>query len=226
MAVILSACTTSTPSEKLQSSDVASTAHLFSPRTAIQDEWNHIRLEGETEYHIVPFNGHLAIRAVGNESASVLARRVDVALADCPEIRWTWAVSKMQNSADLRDKAAEDVAASVFVVFGEPMYGLELGEIPIVRYVWTTEREPLGTVIDNPYFPGTVRSIVVRRGLDDAGQWVTETRNLADDHARAFGGKMPARVHVVALFTDNDQTKEPVEAYYGPGRALCINGSQ
>jgi hypothetical protein len=41
-----------------------------------------------------------------------------------------------------------------------------------------------------------------------------------DDFRLAFGREPPENVEVIAFFTDNDQTGEPVEAYYGAVRAL------
>jgi len=52
------------------------------------------------------------------------------------------------------------------------------------------------------------------------GHWISERRNVVEDFQKAFGRDPPETVEVIALFTDNDQTGEPVEAFYGPIRAL------
>jgi len=95
--------------------------------------------------------------------------------------------------------------------------------VPTLRYVWTNGAVPAGAVIDNPYLPGTVRSIVVKSGTERIGTWVIERRNMVDDYVRAFGSQPANGIHAIALFTDNDQTKEPVEAYYGWGRVVCTS---
>jgi Protein of unknown function (DUF3047) len=41
-----------------------------------------------------------------------------------------------------------------------------------------------------------------------------------EDFRRAFGRDPPPVAEAIALFTDNDQTREPVEAYYGAVMAL------
>ncbi|MGH6933366.1 MAG: DUF3047 domain-containing protein, partial [Dongiaceae bacterium] len=51
-------------------------------------------------------------------------------------------------------------------------------------------------------------------------QWVSEERDVVDDFRRAYGREPPLEVRVIALFTDNDQTGQPVESYYGAIRAL------
>ncbi len=53
-------------------------------------------------------------------------------------------------------------------------------------------------------------------------KWITERRNIIADFERAFGTKPENPVEAFSLFTDNDQTKEPVETYYGSARLLCV----
>ncbi len=52
------------------------------------------------------------------------------------------------------------------------------------------------------------------------GRWVREKRNVPGDFRRVFGREPPETVRTLVLFTDNDQTGQPVEAYYGTVRAL------
>ncbi len=80
-------------------------------------------------------------------------------------------------------------------------------------------------VIDNPYMPGIVRNIVVRTGTEHIGEWITERRNIVADFKRAFGEEPTHAVEAFALFTDNDQTKEAVEAYYAYARLLCATSA-
>ncbi|NQU60943.1 MAG: DUF3047 domain-containing protein [Rhodospirillales bacterium] len=53
------------------------------------------------------------------------------------------------------------------------------------------------------------------------GRWITERRDVLADYRRAFGAEPGDGIRAVALFTDNDQTKEPIEAYYGRGHMAC-----
>jgi len=203
------------------SSGLARGAALFDPETALTDGWEHVTLKGETEYRLAVMNGRIAFRAIGRGSASMIARRVQFNPHQCPVLEWTWCVTRLQATANLQEKSLEDVAASVFVLFGDPGFLFDPKPVPTLRYVWTNDRHPPGAVIDNPYLPGVVRSVVVRRGLVPGDAWVTEKRNLVEDFRAAFGRPAPGGIHVVALFTDNDQTAEPVEAYYGAGRIVC-----
>ena len=70
------------------------------------------------------------------------------------------------------------------------------------------------TIVDNPYLPGVVRSLVVRSGDGHLGRWLIEQRNMRDDFVNAFGHAPGDELHAVVVFTDNDQTGQPVLAYY------------
>jgi len=53
---------------------------------------------------------------------------------------------------------------------------------------------------------------------------VSESRELVEDFERAFGRSPESGVHAVALFTDNDDTAQPVLARYGAIRVHCRAG--
>ena len=206
-----------------EASQTTAKTRLFDAVTAIQDQWQHMPLRGETEYRLALMDGRVAIRAVGKQSASGLIRRVFVDPTKCPVMEWSWSVTQMQPTADLRVKDREDVAASVFLLFGDPGFLFDPKPVPTLRYVWTNGNVPIEAIVDNPYLPGTVRSIVIESGTDRIGTWVTERRNVVEDYIRAFGSEPKDSIRAIVLFTDNDQTGEPVEAYYGWGKMVCVS---
>lgn len=166
-------------------------------------------------------DGRLAVRAVGRDSASGVIRRIDVDPHRCPVLEWEWRVERIQADADLKTKAGDDVAAALFLLFGDPGFLTDPEPVPTLRYVWSGGDAPLGSIIANPYMPDVVRNIVVESGPARLGRWVGERRNIVDDFRRAFGKTAPGTVEAFALFTDNDQTRQPVTAYYGPARLRC-----
>lgn len=192
---------------------------IFDASESIQNGWRQLPLRGKTEYRLIARDGEVSIRAAGKKSASGLIRRVELDTQVCPTLQWQWRVDSLQPSADLRVKEKEDVAASIFLLFGDPGFMTNPAAVPTLRYVWTNSNHKKNEVIDNPYLPGVVRSIVIRNGT--TGEWMTERRNMRDDYQSAFGAPPTEMVHAVALFTDNDQTKEPVMAYYRWAKASC-----
>ncbi len=191
---------------------------LADPAAPLAEAWTHQRFGNATEYQGIVLDGVAAIRAVGRNSASGLYRDFRYGIAEHPWIEWTWRVDRLQRSADIRVKAGEDYAAALFLIFGRP--SMLNRDVPTLVYVWTSARNPEGSILDSPYHPGTTRNIVVRSGEKQLGQWLRERRNVVDDFRRAFGREPPETVEVIALFTDNDQTGEPVDTYYGAVRAL------
>ncbi len=219
-ALVILGCTSTQPRND-EAARAAATTRLFDAVTVLDDDWQQVVLAGKTEYQLAISDNRVAIRAVGKRSASGLIRRVAIDPHRCPIVTWSWSVTKLQNTADLSVKALEDVAASIFLLFGDPGMLFDPKPVPTLRYVWTNQRAEIGAIIDSPYLPGTVRSLVLRRGIGARGQWVSERRNIVADFTRAFGYAPTEPIQAVILFTDNDQTKEPVEAFYGRGRAVC-----
>jgi hypothetical protein len=179
--------------------------------------WRHVTFTGSTDYAPVIVDGQAAIRARGQNGASMLAREVNPPPSHCTGLRFRWRVDVLQPGADIASKEREDVAAALYIRFA----GSLLKPGPVLRYVWSNQVYPPESIVDSPYLPGRERSIVVAAGNHGLGAWVTVQRDLAADFKRAFGpGPMPD-IDGVALFTDNDQTGEAVLAYYGWARLLC-----
>ena len=215
----LAACETAPPPQAEPRFDRSVT--LFDPAESIQQGWIEMPLVGMTEYRLHSLNDRLSIRAVGKRSASGLVLPVEFDPNDCPVIAWSWRVQELQESASLSDRAREDVAASLFVMFGDPGSFSAPRKVPTIRYVWTNARQQNEDIIDSPYLPGTVRSIVVETGIVSSATWIDERRDLLSDYQAAFGGRPKDLVYAIAIFTDNDQTGEPVEAHYGAAKLYC-----
>ncbi len=191
---------------------------LADPIVPIEQAWTHQRFGAATDYETITLDGIPAIRAVGRNSASGLYRDVRYRIAEHPWLEWTWRVEQLQRTADIRVKAREDFAAAIFLIFGRP--SMFNRDVPTLAYVWTSDRLAEGSIVNNPHHPGSMRDIVVRSGGSRLGQWVSERRNVAEDFREAFGRDPPEYVEIVAIFTDNDQTGEPVLTYYGAITAL------
>lgn len=186
---------------------------LLDPRAPVDEHWTHSGFRNRTEYSRVELDGIAAIRAVGRNSASGLHREARFRPAEYPWLEWTWRVDKLQERADLREVKQEDFGAAIFLIFGQP--GLLRRNVPTLGYVWTNAKLRAGDVVVSPHHDGASRSIVLQAGTERLGQWQRERRNVVEDYRRAFGRDPPDTVEVIALWTDNDQTGDPVEAYYG-----------
>lgn len=195
-----------------------STLLLGDPEAPLDRTWTHKVFGEATEYRQIVIEGRHAIRAVGRVSASGLYRVVNYALAEYPWLEWSWRVDRLQNSAELDNKALQDFAAAIYLIFEEGRFFKK--NTTVLSYVWTNARYQPGKIVESPYYSGISQMVVVQAGERNLGRFVTERRNVREDYRRAFRREPPQVVNVIALFTDNDQTREPVEAYYGPVRAL------
>ncbi len=191
---------------------------LADPVAPLEVEWKHQKFGAATEYRRVEVGGIPAIRAVGRNSASGLYREVNFRLSEYPWIEWAWRVDKLQESADIRTRAGEDMAAAIYFSFGRP--GLFRTKVPTLGYVWTNDKLSKGSVVPSPFHEGTKRVIVIESGTKNLGQWLSVRRNIVEDFKTAFGKEPPGDIKIIALWSDNDQTGEAVEAYYGAIRAM------
>ncbi|MEM7497291.1 MAG: DUF3047 domain-containing protein [Pseudomonadota bacterium] len=195
---------------------------LFEANDALEEDWQKFDVWQNTSFDLVPAGDRIAIRARAKGASGLLARRVSVDPETCPQLEWSWTVEGLPSTADLSSRKAEDMAAAIFVAFGDPGVFSNPDPVPTLRYVWSTSNEPKGTVVASPYFPATLRSVVVRSGPADVGTVVTERRDLLADFEAAFGGEPEDRIEVLALFIDSDHGEEPLEAHFLGARALCI----
>lgn len=222
--LVLAGCASQPQVQREGTFDRADT--LFDPARALQQDWRVIQLaqDGETretDYRIDALQDRLSIRAEGRRSASGLALPVDVDAEACPYLEWDWRVESLQAGANPYERALDDGAASILVMFGDPGDSTAPQPVPTLRYLWTIAAIPEETIIDSPSQPGVVRSIVVEAGQVSPLTWASERRDLVADYQAAFGSQPPGNVRVVALFTDNDNTQEAAVAHYGAARLLC-----
>lgn len=182
----------------------------------------------DTSYALVQEDNRTVLKAYATASMSGVIHPVKVNVRDFPLLRWRWKVAGPVKSADLTTKQGDDYAARVYVMFDYPIDKLPLGtraklkiaesvygqKIPTaaLNYVWDN-RSTIGTIQANAY-TDRARMMVLQSGSARAGQWMTETRDLAADFRIAFNDDPPDIVGV-ALATDTDNTGETATAWYG-----------
>jgi len=178
-----------------------------------------------TAYQTKVWDGVAAIEAHAKGSMALLARPVEVDLQSTPILCWRWRVENVVKSADLNTKAGDDYAARVYVAFKLPADKIDLGlriklslarsiygdHVPdaALNYVWDN-KHPIGHKKFNAYTDRT-QMIVQRSGTADAGVWVNERVDVLADVLRAYGSEQ-AKINLLALASDTDNTKEEVRA--------------
>lgn len=182
----------------------------------------------DTRYTLEDDAGEMVVRAEAVASMSGLVHELRVPAAQLGTLHWRWRVRAPVASADMRQKSGDDYAARVYVLFDYPRARLSLvtraklalaeafyGQpIPtaVINYVWDN-RQPVGTLRPNAY-TDRARMWVLESGAARAGEWVTETRDLAADFRAAFGEAPPDLIGI-AIATDTDNTAEHATAWFG-----------
>jgi hypothetical protein len=180
----------------------------------LDQEWEHQKFVNETRYTLVREEGKPAIQAVGQESSSGLYKKISYSPKEYPWLEWEWKLEKAQKTADLNIEEKEDMALGVFIIF--PHSWLLPWKTKSIAYVWTGAKHQPGHIVMNPHHP----YFVLQAGDEKKGQWITERRNIYEDYKRVWGEYPVKNTKALGLYTDNDQTKEPVVGYYGPIKAI------
>ena len=221
IAITLSGCVLPSERRHRPVSGSEQAIALLDVSSLIQHQWEELQFKGSTEYRVVSSEGKPVIWASGRNSASGLIRYIEFDANQCPTMKWSWRVDQLQSNADLRERSLADVAASIYLLFGDPGLLSDPELVPTLRYVWSNEKFKVNEIVNSPYLPQYVHSVVVRTGTTQLGQWVTETRNIAQDYRLAFGSEPPDNIQAIVLFTDNDQTEQAVEAGYAWIKVSC-----
>jgi hypothetical protein len=206
------------------------------PGTELPAQWQPLRfrkIPRGTDYRLVEDGGVVVVRAESRGGASGLVRKIRIDPRAYPVVQWRWKVAGVLEKGDVHTRAGDDYPARLYITFaydparlgfGERLKAkaikLFYGEYPpagAINYIWAN-KAPVGTAVPNAY-TDRVRMVAVESGPDRAGQWVTETRNVAADFRRLFGEEPPP-VSGVAIMTDADNTGGAATAYYGDIRFL------
>ncbi|MCP4297938.1 MAG: DUF3047 domain-containing protein [Proteobacteria bacterium] len=174
----------------------------------IEKEWKHHKFINETAYTLVEDEGRAAIKAQGQLSASGLYKEISYSLKKYPWIQWQWKAETIHRSSNLSITDKQDMALGVFVIFP---HWLIPWKTRVIAYVWVGANHQRGDIVRGKHST----FIVLRVGTENSGKWIGESRNVYQDYRELFGEYPTNNPENLALFTDNDQTLEPVVGYYG-----------
>ena len=167
--------------------------------------------ESDTQYSFQNKNNRLIINAVGQDSASGLFVPEPETCLDENKLSWSWKVDRLQPTADITVENKEDFAASLLIIFGKPsLFSKPKGLI----YAFANTNLPSGSVVNSPRAPDNFRTIILDNSQSPLMKWSHYQRDIIADYELAYGKAPDKTLHTIGVFTDNDQTKEPVKASY------------
>ncbi|MCB2191754.1 MAG: DUF3047 domain-containing protein [Deltaproteobacteria bacterium] len=171
--------------------------------------WETEEFQGLTSYSLTEVQGRKVLKAVSQGSASALIKKIEADPAQTPMLSWSWKIKGILPKGHGLNKAGDDFAARVYVVFPSFWFW----NTRAINYVWANKL-PVGRVWPNAFAGDNVMMMAVNSGDGQAGQWVSHRRDLAADFRRCFGQEPPA-IGAVAVMTDSDNTSHKAIAYYG-----------
>ena len=194
---------------------------------ATATRWQPVTFSGvrATEYTYERLEDGGALRAESTRAASGLVVELDAGLEPAA-ISWRWRVERCLDNAAEHERAGDDFAARVFVLFGRDrswtpwgwfrrqVFKSPFGSIRPKRalsYVWASRAAP-GAAAVSPV-SDDIFQIIARSGCRQDANWVAERHELSRDFARAFQEPMPDVVGL-AVMTDTDDTEGQAIAWY------------
>ena len=171
-------------------------------------QWEENSFSGNTEYKVVTNENGQALRAVSNNSASGLARKISIDLNKTPYLHWEWRVENVLHDIDETAKEGDDYAARVYVVISG---GFLFWKTRALNYVWSSN-QPINTAWLNAY-TSNATLIAQQSGGKKVGEWVSEKRNVLVDIKQHLGLDNTS-IDAVAIMTDTDNSGQSATAYY------------
>ncbi len=184
---------------------------VFDTRVAqpgrLPDGWRIKVTRGNPEVSVIHETQGSVLHLLSDSSSSFgLERGIDVNLSQYPYLSWKWKAVKLPAGGDFRHSRSDDQAAQVLVAFGDRH---------ILEYLWDTTA-PKGTQQSASSIPLVhIYAFVCRSGASDLNQWLTETRNVAQDYQAAFGHLPKDNVKGIRLQINAQHTGTAAESYFG-----------
>ena len=164
--------------------------------------------DNKTQYSVGSDKNGNFLKAVADNSASGLGKKVNIDLNKTPIINITWKVEKDLAGIKENTKKGHDFAARVFVV---KKTGSTALSNRAVNYVFSSNNK-VGETWTSPY---TKKSIdyVLSTTLDNDNEWVSVKANVKEDFKRLHNLEV-SELNGVAIMTDTDNSKIKAVAYY------------
>ena len=184
----------------------------FAPgENGVPEGWELFVNAGEADLALVKDGGGRALKLRSRASSFSLQRKVAIDLKRTPFVVWQWKVTELPQRGDFRQRATDDQAAQLYVVFSWEVFRKEA-----IAYIWDSTA-PEGTTARIPspaLYPFlNLHVVVVRSGEAERGKWITETRNVAEDYRKLFAAN-PDKVQGVMIQINSQHTASRGESYW------------
>jgi hypothetical protein len=171
--------------------------------------WQVKEFQGMTSYRLTVEDNIPCLKAESNGTASGLFYEIEYDPRQYPVLTWKWKVDDIIAQGDATNKAGDDYAARIYVVFPSFFFW----KTRSLNYIWAN-RLLKGEAIPSSFTSNSMM-VAVESGRQNIGKWTEHRRNIYEDFEKYFG-RTPPMVNAIAIMTDTDNTGRKASACYGP----------
>ena len=164
--------------------------------------------DNKTEYSVGSNENGNFLKAVADNAASGLGKKVKIDLNKTPIINITWKVEKDLSGIKENTKKGHDFAARVFVI-------KKTGATPLsnraINYVFSSNNK-VGFNSPSPYTKKSIDNVLATTE-ENLNKWVTVKANVKEDFKR-FHNLDVDQLDGLAIMSDTDNSKMKAVTYY------------
>ena len=164
--------------------------------------------DSKTEYSVGSNNNGNFLKAIADNAASGLGKKVKIDLNKTPIINITWKVEKDLAGIKENTKKGHDFAARVFVI-------KKTGATPLsnraINYVFSSNNK-VGFNSPSPYTKKSIDNVLATTE-ENLNKWVTVKANVKEDFKR-FHNLDVDQLDGLAIMSDTDNSKMKAVTYY------------
>ena len=164
--------------------------------------------DNKTEYSVGSNDNGNYLKAVADNAASGLGKKVNIDLNKTPIINITWKVEKDLEGIKENTKKGHDFAARVFAI-------KKTGATPLsnraINYVFSSNNK-VGENFPSPYTKKSIDNVLATT-QKNLNEWVTVKANVKEDFKR-FHNLDVDQLDGLAIMSDTDNSKMKAITYY------------
>ena len=164
--------------------------------------------DNKTEYLLGSNENGNYLKAVADNAASGLGKKVIIDLNSTPFINITWKIEKDLKGINEKSKKGHDFAARVFVI---KKTGATALSNRAINYVFSSN-ENIGDNWPSPYTKKSIDN-VLSTTKENFNEWVTVKANVKEDFKK-FHDLDVNEIDGVAIMADTDNSKNKSISYY------------
>ena len=164
--------------------------------------------DNKTEYLLGSNENGNYLKAVADNSASGLGKKVTIDLNSTPFINITWKIEKDLKGINEKSKKGHDFAARVFVI---KKTGATALSNRAINYVFSSN-ENVGDNWPSPYTKKSIDNVLSTTN-ENLNEWVTVKANVKEDFKK-FHDLDVNELDGVAIMADTDNSKKKSISYY------------